>query len=153
MQTVIVRGEMVVEDATRIDAPPDVVWEVTRDIERWPEWTPTVTSVTRLDDGPLRIGSVARIRQPWQPEGAWVVTELASGRRFAWETRRSGLYMVGTHELSPDGPGTRTALRVEAKGVLAVLIWPVLRLAMRRALAAENRGLKRRCEGIVATRS
>ena len=139
---------MRVDDAIHKAAPPDVVWAVTEDVERWPEWTPTVTSVTRLENGPFGLGSVARIKQPGQPEAEWTVTEFGSGQRFSWETRRLGLHMTGTHELSPDGAGTKNVLRVEAKGVVAVLLWPLLRFAMRRALSAENRGLKARCEEI-----
>jgi hypothetical protein len=137
---------MRVTNALHIDAAPDVVWAVTRDIERWPEWTPTVTAVRLVDGGELAVGSVARIRQPMQPESDWIVTELEPGRRFAWETRRPGLRMLGRHEIEPEGAGTRNILTVEAGGALAVLLWPVLRLAMRKALADENRGLRDRCE-------
>jgi uncharacterized membrane protein len=28
-----------------IEAPVEQVWEVLREVERWPEWAPTVTSV------------------------------------------------------------------------------------------------------------
>ena len=28
-----------------IPAPPDRVWAVIADVERWPEWTPTVTRI------------------------------------------------------------------------------------------------------------
>lgn len=137
---------MRVEQSIRIEASPEVVWEVTRDVERWPEWTPTVTSVRRIDRGTFGPGSRARIKQPLQPESEWVVTEFEPGRRFAWETRRTGLSMTGTHEIIPEGSGTRSVLRVDAAGVLARLLWPVLRPAVRRALFDENRGLKRRCE-------
>ena len=137
---------MTITDAIHIDATPAVVWAVTQDVERWPEWTPTVTSVRRLDTKPFGLGSVARIKQPMQPEADWVVTEFSSGRRFVWETRRTGLHMTGTHELAPQGAGTRNVLRVDAKGAVAVMLWPLLRLAMRKALADENRGLKARCE-------
>ena len=35
------------EQSTTIDieAPVEQVWEVLREVERWPEWAPTVTSV------------------------------------------------------------------------------------------------------------
>lgn len=137
---------MRVSDAIHIDASADVVWAVTVDVERWPEWTPTMTSVSRLDTGPLKLGSVARITQPMQPMSEWVVTELVEGRRFAWETRRRGLHMIATHEIVPERAGTRTVLHLDAEGAVAWLFWPSLRFAFRRALARENRGLERRCE-------
>lgn len=133
---------MTVEDTIHIEAPPAVVWRVTEAIERWPEWTPTITSVVRVGHGPLVPGSSAWIKQPGQPKALWVVTELEPGTRFSWETRRRGMQMVATHEISPEGAGTRNALRVEARGLVIVLLWPILRLAMRRALSAENAGLK-----------
>lgn len=137
---------MTIDDAIHIEAPPDVVWQVTVDIERWPEWTPTVTSVTPVGRGPFGLGSVALIKQPSQPEAEWTVTEFTPGHRFAWETKRVGMHMIGIHEVAGEGTGTRNVLRVEATGFVVVLFWPVLRFAMRRALADENHGLKRRCE-------
>jgi uncharacterized membrane protein len=143
---------MRVEHEIRIDAPPEIVWAVTLDVGRWPEWTPTVTSVTRADDGPLVPGSVVRIRQPAQGVADWVVTEMVEGRRFAWQTVRPGLRMIAIHELDRDGTGTRNVLAVEAAGAAALLLWPLLRLAIRRALADENRGLRARCEAIAGQR-
>jgi uncharacterized membrane protein len=137
---------MIIDDVITIDAPSDVVWAVTEDVERWPEWTPTITSVTLAGNGPFGLGSVARVKQPAQPESEWVVTEFASGQRFSWETRRTGLHMIGTHELYSDEAGTKNVMRVEAKGPLALLLWPILRPAMRWALSHENQGLKKRCE-------
>lgn len=142
---------MIVEDATHIDAAPELVWAITTDVERWPEWTPTVTAVARIGEGPFGLGSVARIRQPMQPESDWTVIEFERPRRFSWETRRPGMHLIGTHEISPDGAGTGNLLRVEARGFLAAVLWPVLRLAMGRALRDENRGLRERCEEVART--
>src|SRR4051812_30965477 len=47
-------GPMEQSITTEIAAPVDRVWEVLSDVGRWSEWTPTVTSVHRLDEGPLR---------------------------------------------------------------------------------------------------
>jgi hypothetical protein len=77
-----------------------------------------------------------------------VVTEFEEGQRFAWETRRLGLRMIGGHEIAAEGSGTRNVLHVHASGAVAVLLWPVLRFAVRRALSDENGGLKKRCEEI-----
>lgn len=137
---------MNVTHSIHIEAAPDTVWTVIADLERWPQWTRTVTSVRREDAGELRLGSSARIKQPLQPESRWVVTEFVRGRRFVWETRQPGLHMIGTHGIAAEGGGTRSLLRLEARGPIAVLLWAVLRLTVQRALVLENRGLKARCE-------
>ena len=145
---------MTVENTLHIDAAPEVVWAVTADVDRWPEWLPTVSSVRRLDTSPFGLGSKALVKQPAQAEAEWVVTDFVAGERFTWQTQRAGLQMVATHELRPEGPGTSNVLRVEASGVLATLFSPVLRPLFRRALAEENRSLKKRCaESAAASRS
>lgn len=143
---------MQIEDTIEIAAPRDVVWSVTVDLERWPEWTPTVTSIRRLDEGRLRVGSRARLQQPGLPEAEWEVTALTPGRLFTWQTRVRGIGMVASHELTPNGNGTRNLLRIELRGIVALTVWPLLRGALRRALERENAGLKRHCEGIAVTR-
>ena len=74
------------EQSTRIDveAPVQQVWEVLREVELWPEWAPTVTSVRRLDDRPLAVGSRVRVEQPRIPPTEYVVTELEPSRSFTW---------------------------------------------------------------------
>ena len=53
--------------SVQIDASPEHVWAVMSDVERWHEWTPTITSVRRTNAGPFRIGARARIHQPRLP--------------------------------------------------------------------------------------
>lgn len=143
---------MTIEDTIHIEAPSDVVWAMTEDIERWPEWTPTVTAARRLDEDPFGLGSVARIKQPAQPPADWTVTEYAREERFTWETQRRGLRMTASHQVRGDASeGTSNTLRVEASG--AVVLWPVLRMAIRHALRKENRSLKARCEAFSASMS
>lgn len=140
---------MRIEEIIEIAAPPALVWAVTIDVERWPEWTPTVQAVRRLDDGALRVGSVARLQQPGLPEAEWVVTELTPERVFTWQTRVRGIGMVATHELEPSGNGTSNLLRIELSGIVARTVWPLIRGRVRQALRQENAGLERHCEALV----
>jgi carbon monoxide dehydrogenase subunit G len=50
---------MKIEMSTEIDAPSERVWEVMSDVERWHEWTPSITSIERLDEAPFGAGSRA----------------------------------------------------------------------------------------------
>ena len=61
------------EVSVDIDATPGEVWNVLTDVGRWPEWTPTVTRVERLDLGPFQVGSTVMIRQPRLPPTVWRV--------------------------------------------------------------------------------
>ena len=119
---------------------------LTEDVESWPQWSPTVDSVARIDSGTFDVGSIARIKQPGLPEANWTVTELTRGRRFAWETHIRGIRMKATHELTASEGGTRNVLRFEMSGAIALFLWPIIRNPARRALERENAGLKATCE-------
>ena len=131
-----------------IAAPADRVWAVLTDVERWPEWTETVTSVKRLDGGPLRPGSRAKIDQPKIPETEYVVTELDSGRSFTWAATGPGVTTTARHDVEalPDG-SSRVTLAVEQGGWLGSVMGRFYRGLTDRYLANEAAGLKARCEG------
>ena len=137
------------EARTDIDvaAPPDRVWEVLVDVERWPEWTDSVTSVRPLDPGPLAVGSRVEISQPRIPTGAYTVTALDPGSAFTWEQRQPGSTVSAHHECIPlpDG-GTRVELRVVMGGALGGVVGRLYRRLTERYLAMEAAGLKARAE-------
>lgn len=137
---------MRIEHSIEIAAPVERVWALTVDVEAWPEHTPTITRVERLDDGPLTVGSKARIKQPAQAERVWTVTDLQPRRRFAWATRAMGTTMTGGHELVQTEVGTRNTLTVEIEGPLAPLVGLIARRPIMKAITTENEGFRTAAE-------
>jgi uncharacterized protein YndB with AHSA1/START domain len=111
----------VAESTQHLEADPRRVWDAISDVTRWPEWLDTVTSLKRLDDGPLRVGSRARIKQPGFPPAVWEVTEVVDGHHFTWHAGAPGLRSVGRHVVEPDGTGARVTLAIDQTGPLAPL--------------------------------
>ena len=127
---------MYFEETTLIDAPVDLIWRLTTDLADWPSFIPTVQRVERLDTGPLRVGSTARLKQPGQTAAVWTVTALEPERDFTWQTHHLGLRMTGRHLMEPTDTGTRNTLVLDAAGPLAGVFGPLMRSAIRREGAA-----------------
>jgi len=130
-----------------IDAPPERVWAVMTDIERWPEMTPSVTAVELTPKGPLTPTSEARITQPKFGSNVWRVTALDPGRSFTWETKRPGSRMVGSHTIEArTGGGSTVTLAVDSTGWAVALLGWALKGTGRRFVELEAAGLKRLAE-------
>lgn len=134
------------EIAVDINAPPQQVLAVLCDVERWPEWTSTMTRVQRLDRGPFAVGSCARVLQPKLRPAVWQVTELDEGRSFTWVTRTAGVRMKAGHRVEAQGGGTRAALSFEIAGLLGPIVARLYRGMIRQYVATEASGLKHRSE-------
>ncbi|MFE6025970.1 SRPBCC family protein [Streptomyces niveus] len=50
-----------------IHAPLSTIWKLQTDVERWPSWQPPVSTIERLDHGPLRQGSSFHWTTPIPP--------------------------------------------------------------------------------------
>ena len=138
---------MDIERVIDIAAPAEQVWAALADVERWPEWTASVTSVERLDHGPFGVGSRARVRQPRLPAATWTVTALEPGRSFEWRSAVPGLRSVGDHRVDATGDrASRVTLSVTWSGPLAPVVRLVWGNLSRRYVEMEAEGLKRRCE-------
>lgn len=129
-----------------VAAPPDAVWPLFVDVERWPEWTPSMQHVRRRDAGPLRVGSEADVKQPGMPKAVWRVTELEPGRRFTWEVASPGVTTTAVHLVEPDGDGATVTLTVRQSGPLAGLVGLLLGGRIRRMVEQEADGFRRQAE-------
>jgi len=132
--------------ALDINASPERVFAVLCDIERWPEWTSTVSSVQRLDDAPLSVGSRAKVLQPSLRPAIWHVTEIEAARNFTWATRSPGVRVMGRHLVQKTAAGSRVTLTIEFTGLLRFPISRLFRKLNERYIAIEAEGLKRRSE-------
>jgi hypothetical protein len=128
-----------------IDAPPDRVAQVMKDVERWPEWTPTVTTIKRFDAGDFRVGSRLMIKQPKFPPAFWKATKIEP-LGFTWVSSAPGMRVVANHYVEPLGPGSRVTLSLEFHGFLGPWFGRMTRGVNQRYLELEARGLKGRSE-------
>ena len=136
------------ETTVEIDAPQDAVWNTLVDVERWPEWTASMTEVKRVDGEVLAPGSRVRVKQPRMPALMWEVTELAPGRSFTWRSTSPGVTTVGSHLLtSAASDRVAVTLGVRQSGALASVVALLTSGRTRRYVQMEALGLKTRCEG------
>lgn len=106
-------------------ASPDVTWRWLSDVERWPQWCPTFTSVTLLDR-PMKVGARARVLQPGLRPATWSVDLWEPPRRFRWSASYPGIRVSGDHELIPDAGGVTVTLTLVYTGLLAPLMRKML---------------------------
>jgi hypothetical protein len=136
-----------------IRVSPARVWAVLLDVERWPEWTTSVSRVQRMELGPLTLGSRTRIWQPRLMPAMWCVTSLDEGRRvFGWTTRMLGVKIVGRHQVDALKNRSRVALSLHYSGPLSAVVARVYRDLIWDYIRREGDGLKRLCEGLPASK-
>lgn len=86
-----------------IAAPPERVWELLSNIERWPTWNSLVQK--SVLSGPLHPGSVFK----WKSKGFAVTStlrEVTQKRRIAWTGKAFGTRAVHTWEIEESNQGT-----------------------------------------------
>ena len=129
-----------------IAAPAERVWSVMSDVERWHEWTASIRRVQRLDEGPMRIGSRARVYQPGFPPALWTVTEFEPDGHFVWISRAPGLLVTARHSVEARVGGCRATLALEFAGLLGGFWAGLTNKVNLRYLHMEAAGLKQRSE-------
>jgi uncharacterized membrane protein len=135
------------EVVVTVDAPAEKVWSVLSDVESWPEWTESMAKVERLEDGPLAVGSTARVKQPRLAANVWRVTELKPNRSFTWTTKAVGITTVADHEIEELGPAMcQVTLRIRMTGGLVGVLSLLFGGLTRRYVQMEADGLKRQSE-------
>src|SRR5690606_40263556 len=132
--------------STDIHAPPERVWQVIMDVERWHEWTPSISSIERLQPGELKAGDRVRIKQPRLPSVVWTVSKVEPGRLMEWRYDSPGSHSVAWHAVEPSGTGSKATLGIEQRGLFFAVAGRFLDKRTREYVDMELQGLKRRSE-------
>jgi uncharacterized membrane protein len=138
---------MLNEDSVEIAAPPQLVWDVFTDVEHWPDWTSSVTSLVGLDAPALAVGRRFAIKQPGMSKLVWTVTEIEPGSSWTWVQRSPGVLVSARHDVIAQ-PGGRTSVRqqLDQRGVLGAVVGRLMVKKTKRFLELEAQGLKARSE-------
>ena len=130
-----------------IHAPASRVWQTLIDVERWPEWTPSVRKIERLDPTPLGLGGRVRIEQPKLAPAVWTVTDWRPEAAFTWVSRRPGIVVTAVHAIDVTTASACDAtLTVCFEGLLAPLVRLLSGRLTQHYMGLEAAGLKRVCE-------
>lgn len=116
----------VLEVRRAIPASPGQVWPWLEQVERWPQWMPTMREVRPLDGAGLCEGRRFRVRQPRLLLAVWTVTAVRAPQSFGWTTGWPGLRLLAEHELRSTPDGVELCLRMHLGGWLAPLLHPLL---------------------------
>lgn len=146
---------MITDARVEIDAPVALVWEVFADVERWADWTESVTEIVGLDGPDLGEGRRFRIKQPRMPKLVWTVVALDPGTSWTWHQSSPGGSTTAVHEVVAIADDrTRVRQSLEQAGPVGALFGQVMRGMTRRYLELEAQGLKaaseRRFRGVDA---
>src|SRR5215216_4019617 len=126
-----------------IAAPPELVWDVLTDFDRWPQWNPEVKSMSV--DGPLAPGSVFR----WKAGPGTIVSTLEQvdrPRYVRWRGRTMSIAAIHEWRLEERAGGAHVETDESFSGVLARFLRGSLQKQLDRALEEGLEHLKREAE-------
>lgn len=129
-----------------VDRSIDDVWAYVSTVENMDEWVPGVSEVRRSDDAELEVGSRFSSKYTYRGETFdidYEVTTYDPPRRLDIRSTDGPAPFAGSLRLAPVDGGTEVSNTISAgadglaASVLFAAFGPVVRLLMRRRLAAE----------------
>jgi uncharacterized protein YndB with AHSA1/START domain len=128
-----------------IAAPPDRVWELLSNIERWPTWNSLVEKAEL--NGPLHPGSVFK----WKSKGFALTStlrEVTPKRRLAWTGKAFGTRAVHIWEMEEANQGTMLRTAESFGGWLPRLMPRAMQRALDETLLAWLQSIKAEAERV-----
>lgn len=109
-----------------MDATPTAAWALLTDLDRWPDWGPSLTGATLDEPGRFETGATGTVRTAVGIDLPFELTDVVDGRRWSWDVAGAS---ATTHEVEPVDGGVRVSFGVP---VWAPPYLPVCAVALRR---------------------
>lgn len=119
------------------------------DVERWHEWTQSITRVKQIGGKTFEVGSRYQVLQPKLPKAVWEVTEIIEGKSFTWVSSNPGVRVTGIHALEAHQGSVTVTLTLQYAGLFASLLARLTRNITERYIGYEANGLKQRSESSI----
>jgi carbon monoxide dehydrogenase subunit G len=132
--------------------PPEVAFDYLSGFETVAEWDPGVSEASRVDPGPVAVGTRFRVVVKTGPL-EYVVRELEPGRRIRLVAESSTIRSDDVITVTPADGGTRSTVAYEADLTLrtwAVVFTPLLGLVFRRIGDKAAAGLRAKLDELAA---
>jgi uncharacterized protein YndB with AHSA1/START domain len=127
-----------------IQAPPEAVWKIHTDINKWGQWHPAIT-MTNLA-GPLAAGSVFQ----WKTGGLTLTSTIQvvePNQQIGWTGKGLGTQASHLWRLKPHQDGTLLTTEESMEGWLVIVLKLIMPKFLDGSLDTWLQSLKRRVEG------
>lgn len=142
---------MQVEHRVSINASPERIFEIYREVAKWNTWD--VGTKSAAIGGPFEAGTRGQMTQFEGNAIPMVLTKVAEGKSFTFESRISHFRMEFDRELHADGDVTCVVHRVSFSGLLSAVIAPLVAKRINAGLPTTLNNLKRLAEGQRASKA
>lgn len=124
-----------------IHASKKTVWTIVSEVEAWPTWTPTMTTVQRLSGS--GVGAQYAVKQPHLPKSKLCIDTWNEGDSFSWHSNETATRMDADHKLTELSPNlTRVNLTLVMSGPMIGVVWLIWGRKIRSYVDIEAKSLK-----------
>lgn len=145
----------VMEESTQIDAPPARVFEVVTDLPGAPDRIQGIKSLEVLTEGEFGVGTrfrETRVMFGKEATEEMEIIDMVPGERYTTEAESCGCRYESVISVVPAGEGSRLTMSFDATPltfvgrVMSVVMWPLFKGTMRKAIRADLADIKRAAE-------
>ncbi len=141
-----IKKHYLVEKKSVINARPQDIFNVLMNVERWNQWTKSITKISILDSRQLAPGVKIKVLQPKLPPTIWTIKEIITDKLLTWEKRYLGFSMLSEHSISIQNNEITVTIRITYIGPLAALFYKLTHALTDNYMTLEIKGLRRECE-------